>query len=58
MESGETVSGFYPKLKSSLSALKESHGRRDNDPAQRIDDESQRTAKFIYSISNAYAAFK
>ena len=58
MESGETVSGFYQKLKSSLSAFEEFHGRCENDPAQRMDDESHRTIKFIYGLSNAYAAFK
>ena len=58
MESGETVSGFYQKMKSSLAALEEAHSRCGNDPAHRMDDESQRTIKFIYDLSNSYSEFK
>ena len=58
MESGETVSGFYQKMKSSLAALEESHSRCGNDPAHRVDDESQRTIKFNYGLSNAYTELK
>ena len=58
MESGETVSGFYQKLKSSLAALEEAHSRCGNDPALRMDDESQRTVKFVYGLSNSYSEFK
>ena len=58
MESGETVSGFNQKMKSSLAALEESHSRCGNDPAHRVDDESQRTIKFNYGLSNAYTELK
>ena len=58
MEYGETVSGFYLKMKSSLAALEEAHAQCNNDSAKRMEDESQRTIKFIYGLSNAYAEFK
>ena len=58
MEYGETVSGFYQKMKSSLAALEEAHARCNNDSAKRMEDESQRTIKFIYGLSNASAEFK
>ena len=45
-------------MKSSLAALKESHSRCGNDPAHRMDDESQWTIKFFYGLSNSYSEFK
>ena len=45
-------------MKSSLAALEEAHSRCGNDPAHRMDDESQRTIKFIYDLSNSYSEFK
>ena len=41
-----------------ISALEEAPARYNNDPAKRMEDESQRTIKFIYGLSNAYAEFK
>ena len=52
------VTGFYQKMKSSHGALEEAHAQCNNDPAQRMEDESQRIIKFIYGLSNAYAEFK
>ena len=45
-------------MKSSLAALEEAHSQCGNDPAHRTDDESQRTIKFIYGLSNSYSEFK
>ena len=45
-------------MKSSLAALKEAHSRCGNDPAYRMDDESQWTIKFVYGLSNSYSEFK
>ena len=45
-------------MKSSLAALEEAHSRCGNDPAHRMDDESQWTIKFVYGLSNSYSEFK
>ena len=58
MENHENVSFFYQKMKSSLSALEEAHTRCDNNPEQRMDDEPQRSIKFIQGLSSQYNEFK
>ena len=45
-------------MTSFLAALEEAQARCNNDPAERMEDESQRTIKFIYGLSNAYAESK
>ena len=45
-------------MKSSLSALEEAHTRCDNNPEQRMDDEPQRSIKFIQGLSSQYNEFK
>ena len=52
------VTGFYQKMKISHGVLEEAHAQCNNDPSQRMEDESQRTIKFIHGLSNAYAEFK
>ena len=58
MEPHETVSCYYQKMKSALTAVEEAHIRCTNDPILRMDDDMQQSIKFIYGLASQYSEFK
>ena len=58
MDSSDTVSSFYKKMKSAIATLEEAHTRYGNDPEARMDDDNQLALKFIYGLSGAFSEFK
>ena len=58
MEQNETVSSYYQRFKASLAAVSEAHIRCSNDPIAKMDDDLQRSMKFIYGLSTKYSEYK
>ena len=58
MDNNETVSSYYQHFKAALVAVSEAHVRCGNDPLLKMDDELQRSMKFIYGLPSRYSEYK